>query len=294
MSTQRKLPVMVAIDGSRTHLSTVDLGVGEAIRRGRPLVIVHVWPGRYIGPLRSPGPMPTELDGQHLLEVADQRARHHAPGLQVTTQLLNGSVSAVLTRVSAQAHLLVIGHRDEVATRPSWGSTAAYLAHHSTSPLLVRRGNAPEQGPVVLAASARQGATATARCAYEEAALSNARLVALHVRTDQKPPKGADPGRAEADRRLAVALDAVACRYPDVAVERLVIHDLDIAYTVERASQRGRLLVAGMGRMGRFAEMLYGSLATPFKRDCVCPVLLVPPGWCFPLNDRARSVATTG
>ena len=78
MSTQENLPVMVAIDGSRAHLSTVDLGAAEAMRRGRSLVIVHVWPGRYPGSLRSPGPMPTEADGRHLLQVADQRVRHHA------------------------------------------------------------------------------------------------------------------------------------------------------------------------------------------------------------------------
>jgi hypothetical protein len=66
--------------------------------------------------------------------------------------------------------------------------------------------------------------------------------------------------RAAADRELAEVLAGWASIYPDVTVERLVLHDLDVAYTLERASRRGRLLVAGMGRNGRFAELLYGSL----------------------------------
>jgi hypothetical protein len=51
---------------------------------------------------------------------------------------------------------------------------------------------------------------------------------------------------------------------------------------LERASRRGRLLVAGMGGNGRFAELLYGSLGTSLLRQAACPVLLVPHGWRRP------------
>ena len=82
--------------------------------------------------------------------------------------------------------------------------------------------------------------------------------------------------RDPADRRLAEALAGSAAVHPDVMVERPVLHDLDVAYTLERASQRGRLLVAGMGRNGRFAELIYGSLGLSMMRRSACPVLLVP------------------
>ena len=85
--------------------------------------------------------------------------------------------------------------------------------------------------------------------------------------------------RQEAERRLTEALAASAGSYPDVTVERVVLHDLDVAYTLERASRRGRLLVAGMGRRSRFAELLYGSLGTALVRQASCPVLLIPLGW---------------
>jgi hypothetical protein len=74
-------------------------------------------------------------------------------------------------------------------------------------------------------------------------------------------------------------------RFPDVPVERLVVADLEMAYTIERASRRGRLLVAGIGRGGRFAELLYGSLSPASRgpRSSTCPVVLVPAGW--PVGD---------
>jgi hypothetical protein len=67
-----------------------------------------------------------------------------------------------------------------------------------------------------------------------------------------------------------------------VAVERLVLRDLDIAYTLERVARRGRLLVVGMGRDRESAELLYGSLGVALLRQAACSVLLVPHDWRVP------------
>lgn len=61
-------------------------------------------------------------------------------------------------------------------------------------------------------------------------------------------------------------------------MERIVLQDLDIPYTVERAAGRGQLLVAGMGRSGRLTELLYGSFGQGVTRRAPCPVLLIPCG----------------
>ena len=232
--------------------------------------------------------MPGEEDGRRLLDVAARRAAHMAPDLDIAIDLVAGSPSAILVERSAAGQLLVVGHRDEVPARSSWGSTAAYLAHHSACPLLVHRGAVPEHGPVVLAASARDRGTATVECAFREAALRGARLVAVHAwarptgrhaDSSGAVAAGYAADRREAERQLAEALAGWASTYPDVAVERVVLHDLDVAYTLERASRRGRLLIAGMGRHNRFAELLYGSLGAALVRQAPCPVLLVPYGW---------------
>jgi nucleotide-binding universal stress UspA family protein len=293
VATTRNLPVVVGIDGSRTHLHIVELAVAEAVRRRAPLLIVHVWPGRYGGSLRTRGAMPTEADGRHLLDMATQFALRIARGIGVDTELAAGSAANVLVQHSQTARLVVVGRRDGLLTQASWGSTAAYLAHHVACPLLVHRGAAPDQGPVVVGVSARGRQTATVASAYEAAALSGSRLVAVHVRSpvaDANDPArdgvtvGSAADRQQAERDLGEALAGWTPAFPDVVVDRLVLREEDVVYTLGRASLRGRLLVAGAGPNGRLAELLYGSLAPASTHHAVCPVLLVPSGWRHPLS----------
>jgi universal stress protein family protein len=144
----------------------------------------------------------------------------------------------------------------------------------------------PARGPVVLAVSGRSSSP-TVECAFEEAAMSGGRLVAVYVWTRPDDPAdtrftaaaGYVAERQEAEQYLAEALAGWTREYPDVAVERLALRDLDVAYTMERASRRGRLLVAGMGSSGRFAELLYAPPGLALVRPSVCPVLLVPSAW---------------
>ncbi len=58
------------VDGVRGRLATVDLAAAEARRRGVPLTVVHVWPGRYAGPFRARGATPTEQDGRRVPDLA--------------------------------------------------------------------------------------------------------------------------------------------------------------------------------------------------------------------------------
>jgi nucleotide-binding universal stress UspA family protein len=283
-------PVVVGVDGSRTTSGTLDLAAAEAVRHRATLQIVHVWPGRYTGVFRSRGVVPSRADGRRLLEVAERRARMAEPDLPIGTELLEGGAAHVLTECSTWARLLVVGHRDDLPMRPSWGSTAAYLAHHSGCPLLVHRGAVTKEGPVVVAASARPSGAATLGYAFAEAALLGTRLVAVHMWTRPGAAEGTAPviavggyatEREAAEHALAEALAAWSGRFPEVRVDRLVVHDLDMAYTIARASRRGRLLVAGIGRHGRFAELLYGSLSAgpAGLRQATGPVVLVPAGW---------------
>jgi nucleotide-binding universal stress UspA family protein len=295
-STPQSRPVVVGVDGSRSTPATVDLAVAEAARCGASLLIVHVWPGRYRGVFRSRNLVPSRADGSRLLELMARRAELAGPSLSISTELLDGGAATVLTGCSSRALLLVVGHRDDPVTRPAWGSTTAYLAHHSECPLLVNRGTG-HNGPVVVASSAQRSGTATLGYAFAEAALLGARLVAVHMWTRPGAAYGSAPviakggyatERREAEARLAEALSDWSERFPEVAVERLVVSDLDLACTIDRASRRGRLLVTGIGRHGRFAELLYGSAgAGPVGlRPATCPVALVPAGW--PVMDVAH------
>lgn len=281
--------MVVGVDGSRSSPGTVDLAVAEAIRRAAALHIVHVWPGRYVGVFRSRGLVPSRADGRRLLAVATRRARLAGPDLPISTELLDGGAATMLAGRSARAGVLVVGHRDDMAARPSWGATAAYLGHHSACPLLVHRGGTGRDGPVVVAASARTSGSATLGYAFAEASRRGAHLVAVHMwirpgaedgPTPVVVPGGYATERRQAEEALATALAQWRPRFPEVLVEELAVHDLDMARTIACASRRGSLLVGGIGRHGRFAELLYGPLTAAFAgpRQAPCPVVLVPSG----------------
>jgi hypothetical protein len=148
----------------------------------------------------------------------------------------------------------------------------------------------PRDGPVVVAASARPSGDDTLGYAFTEAALRGARLVAVHMWMRPGAADGSAPvivpggyaaERKAAEQALTTALGDWPRRFPEVPVERLVVSDLDMAYTIAGASRRGRLLVAGIGRHARFAELLYGwaGMSAAGLQRTTCPVVLVPPAW---------------
>jgi nucleotide-binding universal stress UspA family protein len=288
VSVEERLPVVVGVDDVPDGLQIVDVAAAEAARRGVPLRIVHAWPGRHGGLPRHRALRPALADGRHLLDLAALRARHVVAGLSVQTELADDSAAEALIRHSGHAGLLVLGHRDEATLGHGWGSTAAYLAHHSRCPLLILRGPTVDRGPVVVATSGR--CTATVGSAFEAASRAGCPLVAVHV---WAPATDAgDAERRAAEERLSGALAGWAGRSPDVVVSRLLISDAEAAYTVERASRRARLLVAGRGHKGWLVEMLYHLGRSVSSERRLCPILLVPPGWSTSTLGHAGSAAS--
>ncbi|GLY02845.1 universal stress protein [Actinoplanes sp. NBRC 101535] len=270
VTIEKDLPVVVGVDGMPTGLRVVDVAAAEAASRGVPLVVVHAWPGRY-GPShrRRPG-VPDRAQGHHLLELAVIRARNAVPDLEVRAELTDESPPEALLAASTRAGLLVVGHRADAGH--GWGPTAAYLAHHSACPLMVHRGTTPRRGPVVVAASGVP--SVTVGCGFAAAARAGSALVAVHLWDDPESGRG----RAAADERLAGAVAPWSSAWSQVPSRRLLIGAVDVPYTVDRAAQRARLVVAGMGHKGWVVEVLYHTGAAGSGRTA-CPVLLVPPAW---------------
>ncbi|SNY59111.1 Universal stress protein family protein [Paractinoplanes atraurantiacus] len=279
---------MVGVNGSRSGPALVDLAAAEAALYRAPLLLVHVWPGRYTGAYRGRGAVPSRADAERLLDLLTSRARLTDPRIRVRTELLDGNAANLLTQASARARLLVVGHRDDAFARPAWGSTTAYLAYHSSCPMMVYRGSVPADGPVVVATSARPEGEGTLAYAFARASLVSAPLVAVHMwmrpgaqeGTPVTVPKGAyAEERAAAERALAETLSAWTARFPAVPVDHLVVNDFDMAFTIERALHRSRLVVAGTGRSGSFAELLCSARQSRAGVRATSPTVLVPPGW---------------
>jgi nucleotide-binding universal stress UspA family protein len=278
MTSAERRPVVAGVDGTRTWPGVVDLAAAEAARRSAPLSIVHAWPGR----------QPSEAAARGLLSSAAIRAAEAAPGIEVTTELVRGAPVEVLTERSWHAALVVVHDRDRRGSGPGWGSSATLLASRCASPLLVHRGHLAGAGPVVVGVSGRPMEPA-AGYAFALADLLGERLVAVHLwnRARALVPvvDRNDPGLQEATARMSGVLDGWAPAFPRVAVQGLVVAEIDAPYTIHRASLRARLAVFGTGGRGRLAGLLRISFAGKRVRRPPCPVLLVPPGWPASLPD---------
>ncbi|MBM2616362.1 universal stress protein [Actinoplanes sp. LDG1-06] len=260
-------PVLAGVNGSDTATALVDFAAVEAARYDAPLTLVHVWPGRYTGAFRGRSAMPSPADAQRLLSLAAARACLAVPGLRVRNRLLDGGAGALLEEASAGARLLIVGHRDQPDARSAWGSTTAYLAYRSACPLLIRRGPARDAGPVVVAVSLRRTGDETLAFAFERAALVGCPLSVVHMWTTS---------RADAEQSLGEALRDAAARFPAVPVEPLVVSASEMPRTIEQSLRRGRLMVAGTGRGGSFAELLCNARDPHLGTPATCPTVLVP------------------
>ena len=183
-------PIVVAIDGSAEALRAVGWAVKEAVLRDAPLRIVSAaaLPPRMTPRAGAHGPSTVAeivtADRDRALAAAADRATAIAPGLLVSTDDLPGPIAQAVTDSGAGASMLVVGSRGAGAFAAMvLGSVSRYAATHAASPVVVVRDDsaASHQGNVVVGVRGPEDCAATLTFAFEEAALRNASLLAVHA-----------------------------------------------------------------------------------------------------------------
>jgi nucleotide-binding universal stress UspA family protein len=132
-------PVVVALDEHGTAQAAVTYAFATAARSGRPLTVLHCLP---------PGP--------HDSSISVARAligfRELYPDVAVTDEIVHGDPRYVLTDISRNAALLVLGSRGRGRLASGlFGSVSRYLIRHGGCPVVVAR---PHQGSQQHAAAA--------------------------------------------------------------------------------------------------------------------------------------------
>jgi nucleotide-binding universal stress UspA family protein len=289
--------IVVGVDGSGSSTAAVEWAADAAVRQGLPLRIVHVrepWAGEAKPHRDIPdGRADRAEDAVHPGEAvrhedvpaeAARVARKRAPGLEVTTALVTGTVVASLRAESRTAALVVIGSRGMGGfAELLLGSVGMGLAGHAHGPVVVvRETGVDRRGEIVAGYDASPHAEAALRFALEQAAMCGARLrVVFAWPAPPMSPYAIAYGDmvqevfdAEANRvreRLAVLRD----EYPGVEIRDEVVIGHPVPALTE-ASRAADLVVVGSRGKGPLASLL-GSVSHGVLHHAHCPVAVVRP-----------------
>jgi nucleotide-binding universal stress UspA family protein len=284
--------VVVGVDGSDSATEAVRWGAAEAARRRVPLrlVIGFGWPEDV------PGHRPHQTDAYRELLLG--RAREHLaaaaavaeraqPGVAVEQQLVVGSAIAVLGAEARHAQLVVIGDRGMSRLEGLLvGSVAVALAAQAACPVVVVRWaeqGPADGGPVVLGVDGSATSEAAIAFAFEAAAARDVPLVAVHTWSGMVFEPSAAPmaidwdAIEDAERELlAGQLVGWSEKYPDTAVEQVVVRDRP-AHVLLRRAARAQLVVVGSRGRGEVVGLVLGSVGNALVHRSPCPVAIVRP-----------------
>ncbi len=288
--------VVVGVDGSAEALRAVRWAVPEARRRRAVLRLVTAFPwtdDRMVGiPGLGSGAYGDRLRAaaQRALTAAAAAATALDPDLRVEEELVVGYPVGVLVARSRSAELLVVADhgRGRVVLLLA-GSVAVGVAAQAACPVVVVRGGDPavrpsggriDQRPVVVGVDGTALSDAALAFAFDAASERHAPLVAVHTWLDVL----ADPemaalidrrGHAEdQDVALAERLAGWCEKFPDVAVERVVVETRACRVLLER-SRRAQLVVVGSRGHGEVVGLLLGSISSTMVHRAGCPVAVV-------------------
>jgi nucleotide-binding universal stress UspA family protein len=285
-------PIVVGTDGSEESLRAVEWAVREAERRMLPLRIVSV-------PAMPPGmrvcePAATVTNALRgiagrALGKAVTRAEQIAPGLLVATDLLSGPPAPAVAAAGSGASMLVVGARGTGGFAAMvLGSVSRYAVTHAPCPVVVvREESTGLRREVVVGIRDPENASRALAFAFEEAALRNAELVAVHAWVAAALPiwvgagaaGQADPAEisAEAADRLTGSLSGWQDKYPDVRVRQNVVNAHPAVMLCSYSARADLVVLGGYGALGATVHGTESIQHMVLNHACG-PIAVVPSG----------------
>ncbi|QXJ22638.1 universal stress protein [Actinomadura graeca] len=287
--------IIVGVDGSEQSLAATRWAADEARRRNAALRVVYVvTPWLFDVPVDPrAGAVRAWLlkGGEEIVDRAVAAARENAPGAEVTGVQKGGHATEVLIDEARDALMLVAGTRGTgTLAGLALGSVSLQIASHARRPTVIVREVAPQEsgpasgGGIVVGVDGSPGSAAALGFAFEEAAARGAgvRAVLAWTHPASAAPEELRPSAFDAEalageheRVLAEALAGWRERFPDVSVEREVVHQRTVRALAD-ASAGADLLVVGSRGRGGFAGLLLGSVGRAMLHRAHCPVAVVP------------------
>ncbi|MFE9311874.1 universal stress protein [Streptomyces sp. NPDC088353] len=295
-------PVIVGVDGSAESLAAVEWAAREAVRRDRPLRMVHArnWTPRQTE--SEPANTEQRQLARRTLRQAEEHIRGSVPDVRLTDEQVEGPATAALLKATEQAELLVLGSRGLSGfTGVLVGSVAQGVVAMAPRPVvLVRAGEeaedehfpaddgSPSTGTgfrdVVLGIDLADACDEVIEFAFEAARLRHARLRVVYA---WQPPSAIslgpgdiglinDPAQAEEWRDFLSALLRVwRDKYRDTEVLETVVEGKASTVLV-RAASAASLLVVGRRLSERPTVPRIGPVTHAAVHHVRCPLAVVP------------------
>ncbi|MFJ8794447.1 universal stress protein [Streptomyces sp. NPDC102462] len=285
-------PITAGVDGSEESLAALAWAAREAVRRDRPLRVVHAW---RFQPHEAAGAADRDAQADWVRGATAEAVRtvtERHPELTVSVDVVEGHAVESLVAAAADAELLALGSRGQAAVVGFLlGSVGQQVIAEAARPVvLVRAGDradaeAAGREVVVGQQGGPEDSAAALRFAFETAAARGAALRAVRAWT--LPPVfayspgsmrllddagGLEPYEKEA---LAAALAPWRERFPGVPVTEHVEMG-SAGQVLLSVAARAQLMVVGRRAHRTPVGARIGSVAHGVLHHAPCPVAVTP------------------
>lgn len=284
--TTSKLGLVVGVDGSSASNAAVAWAARDAAMRNVPLTLVHML-STYV-PTFPQIPLPggvavwQEEDARLVLEEAAKLARESAGGsVVIGTELKSSPPIPTLVQLSEDADMVVVGsHGRGAVGRALLGSVSSGVLRGAACPVAIIPADEPdirEDAPVLVGIDGSPASELATAIAFDEASRRGVDLRAVHAWSNVEilDLGGLDwPAlQEESEQILAERLAGWQERYPDVAVQRLVVCDRPARELVNQ-SKSAQLVVLGSRGRGGIARVLLGSVSNAVVHSVHTPIIV--------------------
>ena len=276
---------LVCVDGSPSSKRALEWAARRVSERGgsiRLLCVVDLTFGAAVYGTRFD---PVE-NASRVLDDATRRATQNHPGLDVTSDWVDGRPVGQIVRASADAELVVLGtdkSPDDDGPRVGTLPLSVAARSHCAVAVIPHLGSARRRGVVVGIDRSPQSHAALA-VAVREACWLGTTVTAVHAwrvpppfASDVTPDLQPDPGyEAKLQGVLDDAIAELTVPVPDeVTITTELARENPALALVDRAL-RAELLVVGCRGRGRVASYVLGSVSHDVLLNITSPVIVVP------------------